>query len=420
MDYLSTNRILIKKREIMKKQLFFISIFAILCLNAKAQWQQTSLNYVEVHCLAINGDNIFAGTDGSGVVLSTNNGSSWSVVITGLTSPYIYGLASAGTNTFAGSYNFGVFLSTNSGGNWSAVNNGLPLSGSGMTYAALAIKGTSIFAASAGGDGGNGVYLSSNNGTSWVAVNNGLPFGNGYYPNIRSFAIKEETIFAGGTGVYISSNNGTNWSATSTGIPSGTYVKSLAIGGNNIFAGTSIGNYNGGVYRSSNNGSSWTAVNTGLTGTNVNAIAIYGNYIFAGTGSGVYLSQNNGDSWTAVNTGLTDIDVNALAMNSDYIFAGTTTGGVWKRQLSQLTGIDEINNNENNISVYPNPASNFITISTSLKSELKILNVQGQTILQYSLQQEKTDIDISRLAKGVYILKLKSNNKTEVTMFIKE
>ena len=58
--------------------------------------------------------NIFAGTYGGGVFLSTDNGASWTAVNNGLTNPDINTLAINGTNIFAGT-NEGVFLSTNNG-----------------------------------------------------------------------------------------------------------------------------------------------------------------------------------------------------------------------------------------------------------------------------------------------------------------
>jgi hypothetical protein len=83
------------------------------------------------------------------------------------------------------------------------------------------------------------------------------------------------------------------------------------------------------------------------------------------------------------------------------------------------SGITKIRANTS-ISVYPNPAKNYLTFETLQKSTIEILNLQGQTILQRQLQQGSTNIDISGLAKGLYILRLNSNNKTEVTRFVKE
>ncbi len=51
---------------------------------------------------------------------------------------------------------------------------------------------------------------------------------------------------------------------------------------------------------------------------------------------------------------------------------------------------------------------------------LKVYDTRGQIIMQKQLQEGKTDIDISELAKGLYILRLYSNDKTELTKFVKE
>ena len=86
---------------------------------------------------------------------------------------------------------------------------------------------------------------------------------------------------------------------------------------------------------------------------------------------------------------------------------------------NSATGINFFNN-KLDFSIFPNPANVNINIIVPQKSTIEILNIQGQTIIQQQIQQGKTDIDISKLAKGVYILRLNSNNKTAVTRIVKE
>ncbi len=142
---------------------------------------------LSVWSFAISGSNIFAGTYGGGVFLSTNNGNSWTAVNNGLSvnGLYVYSFAISGDNLFAGT-DGGVFLSTNNGSSWTEVNNGL--SENGLVVHSLAISGGNIFA---GTDGG-GVFLSTNNGSSWTAVNDGL---SGNYVN--NLAINEGYVFVG-------------------------------------------------------------------------------------------------------------------------------------------------------------------------------------------------------------------------------
>ncbi len=84
-------------------------------------WQQTNGPYGGIiDCFAVSGTNLFAGGLG-GVFLSTNNGTSWTQVNTGLTSTAVLSLAVLGTNLFAGTSGEGVFLSTNNGSRWASV-----------------------------------------------------------------------------------------------------------------------------------------------------------------------------------------------------------------------------------------------------------------------------------------------------------
>src|SRR5271157_4921638 len=74
-------------------------------------------------------------------------------------------------------------------------------------------------------------------------------------------------------------------------------VNAFAVSGGNLFAGTSVG-----VFLSTNNGTSWTAI---IVGPMVLSLAVSGSNIFAGTNEGVFLSTNNGTSWTEVDSGIT-------------------------------------------------------------------------------------------------------------------
>ncbi|MGB7623312.1 MAG: hypothetical protein WBN92_13250, partial [Terriglobia bacterium] len=101
-------------------------------------------------------------------------------------------------------------------------------------------------------------------------------------------------------------------------------VNALAVSGTHLFAGT-----NGGVFLSTtNNDTNWVPVNSGLTSTQVRSLAVSGTNLFAGTNGGVFLSTNNGTSWTVVNSGLTSTQVRSLTVSGTNLFAGTD-GGVF-------------------------------------------------------------------------------------------
>ena len=109
-----------------------------------AQWTQIGPFGGSVNSFAVIGSDIFAATDNSGIFCSSNNGTSWIQIDSGLTNHFFSSLVTNGTELFAGSYygGGGVFRSTDNGVSWKQVNSGLT-----DTYvSALIIKGSNVFA----------------------------------------------------------------------------------------------------------------------------------------------------------------------------------------------------------------------------------------------------------------------------------
>ncbi len=325
-----------------------------------AQWVHTSLDSVTVNAFAVSGTNLFAGTgdwNSGGVFLSTNNGTSWTEVDSGLPFVGVSSLAVSGKNLFAVSMDGwgaagSLHLSTDYGTSWTEVNGGP----SGVL--SFAVSDTNLF-----GGTYDGVFLSTDNGTSWSRASTGLS-----HAAVQALAVSAygggRNLFAGtlGGGVFLSTNNGTTWTPASTGL-SDTAVWALAVfsygGGINLFAGTGAAILDqpapgGGVHLSTNNGESWTVANKGFPYDSVTqrypsvlCFAADGLKIFAGTGvcspygcnGEIFLSTNNGASWTEV-YGDSDSSwngpVNALAVFGSNLFAGTSYGGVWRRPLSEM------------------------------------------------------------------------------------
>ncbi|MFH1161452.1 MAG: T9SS type A sorting domain-containing protein [bacterium] len=74
-------------------------------------------------------------------------------------------------------------------------------------------------------------------------------------------------------------------------------------------------------------------------------------------------------------------------------------------------------------SIYPNPAFTQITIETSaipIDSKLSILNLNGQKLITRQITEPKTQLDISTLPNGVYIVHLTNDRTVEVRKIIKQ
>lgn len=307
----------------------FLLCFCVRTTGTAAQsnfWQPTGGPFGGVvWTVAVHADgDIFAGTEGRGVLRSSDDGETWFECNTGLTDLSIRTLAiSPAGHIFAGADGVGVFRLMDNGEHWQAINNGFdPPNTAGANAFAFRANGE-VFAA------GFGVYFSSDNGNQWHST--GLK-----NVTVRALVINSRgELFAGtdGWGVYRSSNNGQTWNRANGSVLQNADVRALDFNANDhLFAGTQSG-----VYRSMDHGESWQHLGADLAGNIAQSIAIHTNghiyvgamTIFSTGGGGVSLSTDNGETWSR--TSLRDRAVLDVAVDSDErIFAGTYYGGLFR------------------------------------------------------------------------------------------
>ena len=134
----------------------------------------------------------------------------------------------------------------------------------------------------------------------------------------------------------------------------------------------------------------------------------------------------------AANRGLVDWNYYVFYVCCDYsndldsALVGCKVNGITYGTLhtdSYMTGVDNISSLSKDIFVFPNPASNNITIQQSINtinSNLKINDVFGREIYKENLLNTNTKIDVSKWSAGVYFYKIISDNETVQGKFIKE
>jgi hypothetical protein len=76
--------------------------------------------------------------------------------------------------------------------------------------------------------------------------------------------------------------------------------------------------------------------------------------------------------------------------------------------VNSCSGIGENNSLNSEFTIYPNPAKNFVTIRTNVAKtkEARIINGIGQEVMRIELTKEQTHIDVSKLSKGIYFVKI--------------
>jgi len=189
--------------------------------------------------ISIQDSNIFAGTWGGGVYLSTNNGINWNNVYSGNNSyTYIHCFVIKGSTVFAGS-NDGVIYSTDNGKKWTIADSGFV---SHKEVYTLTVSGNSIYA---GTD--DGVYISYNNGEIWSLFNSGFEFpdfGNfGTSRSIQHLVANDLMIFAVSDNnmIFRKTNYESRWSKVGLeGLPV-FLIQSIAINGSTLYIGTDKG-----------------------------------------------------------------------------------------------------------------------------------------------------------------------------------
>lgn len=267
---------------------------------------------------------LYAATQGDGVYVTRNAGSSWaqaSADPTGrLQHETVLSLLAESQSVLAGTAYRGVFRSTDRGGSWSPSNGGLP---SGVVQAmGFARAGTNVLVGTQGG-----LYYSANDGASWSASSLqggtivGLAAADGYAYAAFVSGLPQTN------GIYRSQNGGVSWTRVYTS-DSTSYVSGMSAAGSHVYAGIFVG----GMLGSQDHGTTWQRVDPG-GGVPVYSVLAKGLELYAGTdpvGARVYRSVDHGSSWQPYGIGLPAQAVEALE-SARYIYAGTEEEGVWRR-----------------------------------------------------------------------------------------
>ncbi len=218
------------------------------------------------------------------------------------------------------------------------------------------------------------------------------------------------------TGIYVTQDqdytNGTNaYSNADITLQTGAGMCSL-------FGGLNAGRmFNGNVYYSKPGCTSpKIPVTLNVTPNPSVSIATSASIICTGQTATLTASGANTYSWSTTSTN-TVITVSPTG-NTAYSVTGTTNGCSTSTTILQFvstcTGVDANLAFTNLINVYPNPSNGLITTDFSFEGEKEIVvtNSIGQIIKTIKTKNNTEVIDLREYAKGIYFVKIKSNENS--------
>ena len=291
---------------------------------------------------------------------------------------------------------------------------------------------------------------------AWSKDGNYLYIGDGYYGNVYRVSnfhqarSKQEMELTDTTDYLLDNKKIKTFS--------GRYITSISVdpqNPDNIVV--TLGNYGRSthVYYSTN-ATSDSPTFTNITG-NLPEMPVYASTILwdnsskviIGTEYGAYACENvlaSSPIWESVNeNGLANVpifklvqqvipnfwaDGNTGVTNYGYIYAATHGQGIY--QTSTFHGPVAVKPvpekaTFNELTLYPNPASNFVNIDFDLDSyqqvSLSIFNLKGQKVISKEITnrtigQNHIQINIKDLSKGIYLVKLQTDNNSKIKKLI--
>ncbi len=283
--------------------------------------------------------------------------------------------------------------------------------------------------------GTNRLYKTTNAAGNWSPISpdltDGPHTGNLTFGTITTISVSQfnsQVIFVGTDDgkAWVTQDGGSNWTDVSAGVPNRWVTKVLASKENAstvylTLSGYRFGQNVGHVYKSTDFGNSWVDISTSLPDIPVNDIEqdSFGN-LFIATDVGVMASKDEGTNWIVLGENLPSAVVSDLFIHegSQFLFAATYGRSIYKIDISN--NIMETNRNllVSEVKVFPNPASEMVTVSlknSSEKSELLMYDTMGRLVKQVAFgNKNEIHFSVTDLQAGVYYLNI-SEGKNRIT-----
>ena len=127
-----------------------------------------------------------------------------------------------------------------------------------------------------------------------------------------------------------------------------------------------------------------------------------------------YEIYRNGN-WISTETNSSTIDLQGHEGNAYYIITNCANGSTSEASetvTAIVTGIDET---ENNIDIYPNPANDILNITSSeIISSVEIVNIIGQVVYSLDVNNDNAICNVRYLPNGVYVVRIHTSSTSSL------
>lgn len=276
------------------------------------------------------------------------------------------------------------------------------------------------------------VAKSIDHGNNWIVTNNGAPLDPAYSP-ILSMAISynnPDVVYAatapyeGTPAKVFRTLNGEDWENITQNLPN-RYPMDMAVDptDDNIAYITFAGFGSGHVYKTTDSGASWTDISGALPDVPTNAVIVdplFPSNIYVGNDLGVFASVDGGLSWETYQEGLPGtmmvFDLKISPVNRKLHVASHGNGAYRRDLLVMPVSVDDVQwVNSLELNVYPNPASDQVTLGYKLQKTARVVinlhDANGKNIQSIINEQQQSGvhskrIHLNHLPKGIYYFQI--------------
>jgi hypothetical protein len=141
----------------------------------------------------------------------------------------------------------------------------------------------------------------------------------------------------------------------------------------------------------------------------------------SGATSATYTSNTlaNGNKITCVMTSNAPCETGSPATSNSITMIVTSSSAPNGNNSEAIEDINISSDPNCCFELYPNPAIDNITVEIQQQATIEILSIEGQLIKSISSSDNKTNIDVSALPKGMYVVEVKTENGVKMKKFIK-